>query len=332
MVNKYKTNIIKLLKLIISIIIIFYLLKYIKANSNTLSSFQFHFNYYYLIFSFIVLLIYFFNQLIIWHYLTKQNKCNINFSLSITSRAYSEFGKYVPGKVVGYAMLLYVYSKENQSKRLVAISMFYELLTSTLAASLVFLFSLFFTDINEFRKYRIIALSLMILFFIIIHPSILKYLSSFFFKIFKREQQPIDISYSQLLKIIMLYVLNFLIYGIAFMLFINSISPISFSNYIFITGTTIGAGIIGLFAVFVPAGLGVREGVMIFTLSFLITPAFAGIIALTTRIWMIFAEIFLLGLIILCSKIKRKVTKISNNIELPISNPVKQTIHNSHEN
>jgi len=76
----------------------------------------------------------------------------------------------------------------------------------------------------------------------------------------------------------------------------------------FITGATVGAGIIGLFAFFVPAGLGVREGVMVFMLSFLMPPAMAGIIALSSRIWLTFAEVFLFGIIyiILISCIGRR--------------------------
>ncbi len=217
---------------------------------------------------------------------------------------YSEFGKYVPGKVFGYAMLLYTYSKENRSKINVAFCMFFELLASVLAVSLIFLFSIFFINIPEFIEYRVDALILILFFFILIHPRILNYLSDISLKIVKREPVHLNISYFQLIKIVFLYILNFMVFGVAFVLFINSIYPVSFSDYLFITGTTAGAGLIGLFAIFVPAGLGVREGVLVFTLSLIIPPAFAGIIALTSRIWLTFGEVFLFGLVFGSSKTK----------------------------
>jgi hypothetical protein len=192
---------------------------------------------------------------------------------------------------------------------LVAFCMFFELLASVLAASLIFLFSLFFTEIQDFQKYRIIALFLLLVFFILIHPRILNYFIAIFLKIAKREPVKLNMTYYQLLKIISLYVANFMVFGIGFVLFINSIYPISFSNYLFITGTTAGAGLIGLFAIFVPAGLGVREGVMVFTLSLIIPPTFACIIALTSRIWLTLGEVFLFGLIFSFSKIKHKRTE-----------------------
>jgi uncharacterized membrane protein YbhN (UPF0104 family) len=222
----------------------------------------------------------------------------------------------VPGKVLGYAMLFYTYSKENKSITLVAFCMFFELLASVLASALIFLISLFFTDIHEFQEFRIVALLLLIFFFIMIHPKILNYFIAITLRIAKREPVQFNVSYIQLLKIIFLYMANFMIFGVAFMIFINSIYPASFSNYLFITGTTLGASLIGLFAIFVPAGLGVREGVMVFTLSFILPPAFAGIIALTSRLWMIFGEVLLLGLIFGFSKINRKKNKAFPHKEL----------------
>ena len=303
MIKRYKSGIILLIKAIIAITIIFFIIRYIKINLKGLNSFEFRFNYYSLAISFLILLIYIINQSFLWNYITVQNKCNIDFKTSIKYRVYSEFGKYVPGKVFGYAMLLYIYSKANQSKTLVAFCMFFELLASVLAATLIFLISVFFTEVPVFEKYRIIAVIFLVLFFILIHPKILNYFSGVIIKIAKREPLKLTVSYIQMLKIIFLYVLNFMVFGVAFVIFINSIYPVLFSNYLFITGTTAGAGLIGLFAIFVPAGLGVREGVMVFTLSMIIPPGFAGIIALTSRIWMTLAEVFLLGIIYVFSKI-----------------------------
>ncbi len=302
--SKKKDIILLILKTTISIIIIFFIAKYIKSNANALKDFKFEINYNYLILSFIILLVYLFGQYLLWLYLTKQNRCNLTFSKSIILRAYSEFGKYVPGKVLGYAILLHEYSKAGKSKVRLSFSMFLELLAGVLAAALLFIISLFFSEIQEFRIYRFGALFLLILFFVLVHPRIINYFTSWIFKITRREPVLLDITYLSLLKTILLYTLNFMVFGIAFILFIKSFYDVSFSDYLFITGTTAAAGLIGLFAIFVPAGLGVREGVLVFTLSFVMPPAMAGVIALTSRLWLTFAEIFLFGLIMGFSKIK----------------------------
>lgn len=310
MIQKYRRKVFQFIKIIVSTVIIIFIVRYVKINGNTLKDFEFHFNYFYLTISFIILLIYIFNQFGLWYFITIQNQCSISFSNSIATRAYSEFGKYIPGKVFGYAMLLYAYSKANQSKKLIAICMFFELLASVLAVTLIFILSVFFTDVSVFEKYRIFALSLLVLFFVLIHPKILNYFSDIFLKIVKREPVQLKVSYIQLLKLVLLYAANFMVFGVAFVIFINSIYPVAFSNYFFITGTTAGAGLIGMFAIFVPAGLGVREGVLVFTLSFVMPPALAGVIALTSRLWMTFAEVFLMSLIFGFSKFKSKRTDL----------------------
>lgn len=288
-----------IIKLTTALIIVFFIVKYIKSNADALKDFQFEINFYFLILSFFILLLYLFNQFILWFYITKKNKCNLAFSTTIFLRSYSEFGKYVPGKVFGYAILFHEYSKGNKSKVQLSFSMFLELLASVLSAALLFIISLFLTDIQEFKIYRFTALALLILFFILINPCIINYFTSWIFKITSREPVMLDISYLDLIKMILFYAMNFMIFGFSFMLFIKSFYDVSFSDYPFITGTTAAAGLIGLLAVFVPAGLGVREGIVVFALKFIIPPYFAGIISLTSRIWIIFGELFLYNSILL---------------------------------
>lgn len=303
MTSKRKKYILTILKATIALLIIFFIIKYIKSNATTLEDFEFELNYFYLFVSFLILLLFILSQYILWHFITRHNKCNLAFLKSIKLRAYSEFGKYVPGKVLGYAILLQEYSNEGKSKLQLSFSMFIEMLSSILSAALLFLVTLFFTDIQEFRIYRFTALALLILFFLLIHPRIINYFTSWIFKIANREPVLLNISYLDLLKMIFLYALNFMIFGFSFILLIKSFYDVNFSDYIFITGTTAAASLIGLFAIFVPAGLGVREGVLVFTLSLILPPAIAGIIALTSRLWLTFAEIFLFGLIFIYSRI-----------------------------
>jgi glycosyltransferase 2 family protein len=309
MIQKNKDRLLKLIKSIISIIIILFIVRYIKANFSVLINLEYHINYFFLIISFIILSIFLFNQFILWYYITKQNGCNLSFSKSIISRAYSEFGKYVPGKIVGYAMLFYIYSKAKKSKILVSYSMFFELLASVLAALLIFLFSLFFTNIQALQNYRIAALILLLVFFVLIHPKILNYFVAICLKIAKREPLEISFSYYQLLRIVLLYVVNFMVLGVGFVLLVNSIYPLSISNILYVTGSTAMAGLIGLFAIFVPAGLGVREGILTLALKVIMPLTFAGVISLASRVWLVLGEILLFFLIFIYNLYLKKVTK-----------------------
>jgi len=63
---------------------------------------------------------------------------------------------------------------------------------------------------------------------------------------------------------------------------------------------------LGLIAIFAPRGLGVREGALVYLLSFVMATPVAVIISILTRIWMILIEIGLIGVIYLFRKFQRQ--------------------------
>jgi len=103
-----------------------------------------------------------------------------------------------------------------------------------------------------------------------------------------------------------LFICTWLIFGWAFYFFINSFYALSVEHYFFITGAFAIAGIIGFVSVFAPAGLGVREGVLIFTLSLVLTTAMSSLISLISRLWMTLSEILLLLIVFALDLIFRK--------------------------
>jgi uncharacterized membrane protein YbhN (UPF0104 family) len=66
---------------------------------------------------------------------------------------------------------------------------------------------------------------------------------------------------------------------------------------------------LGLIAVFAPMGLGVREGILVYFLSYLMPSAVAVVISILTRLWMTFIEIGLIGMIYLVGKFRQGVGK-----------------------
>jgi uncharacterized membrane protein YbhN (UPF0104 family) len=100
-----------------------------------------------------------------------------------------------------------------------------------------------------------------------------------------------------------------LVFGLAFYFFIGSFYPFSFENYFFITGAFSIAGLIGFVAVFAPAGLGVREGVLVFTLSMIFPSAIAAIISLISRLWMTICELIVLLIVFVTSYLKNRREK-----------------------
>lgn len=283
--------------------IFFFIGKYIYQNIGTLGDFNFHFNILRLSISFLLIIGSLFGQACVWHYITFTDKSAIPFAESLTSWAYSIFGKYIPGKVFGYAMLIYMYSKKGIAKERIAFCALFEIIAPLIAASFIFLISLFFIDIPIFRKYQYLVIVLLLVLFILIHPHILGFLLNRILPLFKRERIKMNIGYFHILIIVFFYIVIALIAGLAFYFFISSFINISFGYYFFLTGTFALSGIIGFLAFFAPAGLGVREGVITLALSEILPPSVAGVISLSSRIWITIGEILFLLIIVLLNKI-----------------------------
>lgn len=278
---------------------------YIYQNIGELKKYSISFNFTFIILSFLFVVIYLFNQYLIWHILTLINKCNIDFKESLYYRVLSEFGKYIPGKIYGYALLLYEYGSRNKSKATIAYCMFLEFLCSSLASIIVFLCSLLFLDFKIEMNLRIIAIVLLFIITVCIHPKILEALVNKVLFLFKKELINISTSYFQILKIVCLYIINLVIFGFSFFFLIKSIYPIELKYFLFLAGSTALAGIIGLLVIIIPSGLGVREGILTLALKQVIPGTIAGIISIISRIWLTIGEISIYSIILIVSKLRK---------------------------
>jgi hypothetical protein len=233
-----------------------------------------------------------------------KSNCSIDFGKTITARVKAEFGKYVPGRALGLAIILYRYDKEHRSKRLVSFCLLFEYIATLLGAIIVFLISIYFVDIDAFKKYQPLALCFVMCFTILIHPVLLEFILNKIFKLVKYEEIKVEITYADMLKIVLCNVMNWLLLGMAMFFLINAVYSLSFNDVLFVIASFSLASFFGLIALITPAGLGVRESILIIVLSILIPKSIAGVIAVLSRLWLLLAETILFCLVIVLYKIK----------------------------
>jgi uncharacterized membrane protein YbhN (UPF0104 family) len=75
---------------------------------------------------------------------------------------------------------------------------------------------------------------------------------------------------------------------------------------LFLTGALAISSTLGLIALFAPSGLGVREGALVYLLSFMMATPVAVIISVLTRIWMTLIEIGLIGVVYLLRQLRKR--------------------------
>lgn len=96
-------------------------------------------------------------------------------------------------------------------------------------------------------------------------------------------------------------VLTWLVQGAGCWLLAASLTDVPLSLMPYLTGAFAVAGMAGIYAVFAPSGIGVREGVLVLTLAPLLGAGPAAALALLARVWITVAELCaaLLGALVL---------------------------------
>lgn len=256
---------------------------------------------------FISILFYFLYKLTLaslWHYMTKLNDAAISYPKAVMAYLYSILGKYIPGKVFMLLARIPAYEEKGIKIGKVTICFFLENICTLLGAAFLFLISLFFFPNDILSDYKWVTIGLVIVFFICINPKIINFFLGIIEKITKKEGLVIPISYTQMLKVIVLFILNWIVLGIGFYMLTCSIYPVPGSKFLYISGIYGLSCIIGILAVFSPSGIGVREGVLLVGLGIIMDSEYAMIISIISRLWATVAELILIGIAFVIKKVQ----------------------------
>jgi uncharacterized membrane protein YbhN (UPF0104 family) len=302
---KTKTILFNVLKVLIFVVIFYFIARLFYHNINELRKIDFNFNALSLISAIALFIIYKINLAFLWHYITKKNNCSISIRKAIISWFYSTLGKYIPGKVFMLGGRIYFYNREGASKKKVLFCFLVENICTVLGAALLFFISMLFLRNPDLIQYRYPVIGLIIVFFIIIHPAILTRIINLPLRIFKKEQIELRMRYLDMLLLVLLYTVNFLIVGCGFYMLTNSVYPVTANEFFYVSGTFGLAAVLGILALFAPSGIGVREGVIIIALRFVIPEAAALVVSIISRLWASATELLLIGIAYIYARIRR---------------------------
>lgn len=204
----------------------------------------------------------------------------------------SQTGKYVPGKV---AVLLVRFDIcDTDRKSALTMASFIEYTASTAAAMIWILLALIYAPQELFPMfYQYFAIAGLIVLMLFLWPPLLKKISGFLLRVFKREAIQQIPTYPAMLAFTGLYLVPPLFHGLAISAAIAALTPFDARYFFLVTGIYQAAGLIGMAAFFAPGGLAVREGVLLILLPMLFP--FAQILAVTViiRLINVVVEMFL---------------------------------------
>ena len=232
----------------------------------------------------------------LWHYITPLNVCDINYFKAITAYLYSIPGKYIPGKVFMLLARIPAYEEAGVPIRKVTICFFLENICTLLGASFLFLVSLLFFPNDLLADYQWATAALVVVFFICINPKIINFFLRILEKVIHKKDMEIPITYGEMIKVVLMFIGNWVIVGVGFYMLTCSIYPIPMSEMLYSAGIFGLSCIIGILAIFAPSGLGVREGILVLGLGLIMPEEYAVLISIVSRLWMTVSELALIGI------------------------------------
>jgi glycosyltransferase 2 family protein len=280
------------LQFAIVIIVLFFFIRYVYKNWSLVSQFHWEFNYFWLFFSLFLVFTNFMIMLQIWRKLLALLERSLGFRKAFKIWFYSSLGKYVPGKLWSVLGMVYMCEREGISRTA-------SLTSAILNQALNIIGGLFLVVLLSGTKFfgsvpRILYLPIILIFVFFLYPPVMEKALNFGLKWLKKEQIKFELSFGQTLLFTLFFMLTWVLYGLAFNLFIKSLTDCSLRLLPFLTSAFAFSYIVGFLSIFVPGGLGVREGVLILSLSTYFPVPVATLVALLSRLWMTAVE--LLGL------------------------------------
>ena len=298
-----KAKMMKCCKVIFMILVVFFLGKYFVSNYEDIKALDIQLDWKIFVLSMLLYFVYKLTLSCLWHYITYLNGANIRLRDAVVAYLYSILGKYIPGKVFMLAARIPPYDEKGVPMRKVTICFLLENVCTLLGAAFLFLISLFFFPNDILSDYKYVTIGLVIAFFICINPKIINFFLRIVGKVMKKDDMEIPMSYLDMIKVVLLFILNWIIVGTGVYMLVVSIYPVPASELLFVGGVYGLAAIIGILAIFTPSGLGVREGIIAIGLALVMPEEYVVIVSLISRLWATIAELILIFCAFLVKKL-----------------------------
>ena len=287
---KLETKVIKVfLKFFIVAVILFFFIRYVYENWRVVSLYQWQFKYGLLAVSFGLVFLNFLFFIQIWRNLLQKLSSKLPFKKAFKIWFYSNLGKYVPGKIWSVMGMVYMCEKEGIPKAATLSSAILNQLLNIIGGLILVLILSGTKFLSGMSK--LYYLPLILVFVISLYPRVMEKILNWGLKKLKKEPVKVNLSFKENLFFTLLFMLAWGVYGVAFNIFIMSLTDSPLSNWPFLTSIFAFSYIIGFLSIFVPGGFGVREGILVYYLSSYFPLPVATLIALLSRLWMTAVEL-----------------------------------------
>ncbi|NOR44735.1 MAG: hypothetical protein GQ534_04040 [Candidatus Delongbacteria bacterium] len=284
---------IKVAKLLLLALVLFFVVKNIVDNFSNIKDIDLsNLNYGYVLPALLVTIVSLFIPVFAWKYLLGTLGGNLKISKAMRIWFISNLGRYIPGKVWQISGLIILSGKEGVTKKVSSVSVIY----SQIVANLIGLSLGMFLFVKDEEKTTHTLMFVGVLIALAILPFVINKLAISALSILKKPKETFEISYGKFIVYVFMQLINWIVMGLAFVLFINVFTELSIFEHPTALLILPISWTLGLLAIFAPGGIGVREGIMTVYLSMFISPGLAAVIPWIYRIWLTAFELLLAGI------------------------------------
>ena len=285
-----KNNIIKVIGIVLAVIILWYMVKAFVSNWSQIQPYLANIKPVWFVLSVILYAITFLMTGNNWSYLLHQMDESATQTEYLNIHMVSALARYIPGGIWNIVGKAYMCTQKNVDKGATTVSMVLEYVFQIVSSAL---FLLFFVPV-ALRKYLgnvgVVLVFILVILAIFIMPYVINIGIKVVAKIMKCDYEAIHLEKKYIYKILLRYVIVWLITGISVIMLAYSFTEITPLQGVYLMLSYPISWVVGFLSPS-PNGMGVREGVFGILLGSSYQSELILLITLTSRIWTIIGEI-----------------------------------------
>jgi glycosyltransferase 2 family protein len=275
---------------VVVLVVAFFLVRSIYRQWGAVTQFQWSLRWDLLLLSAILVWLDFVILILLWRLILVQvGNRRLRFWRAYRVWFLSNFGKYVPGKVWALMGMVYLLKDEGYAAAPVLVSAVLNQALSIVSGSILAVIVLgvgAFGGLPPWFLVAIVAIAALAL-----YPPFLQRLINLGLRWVRRDPVEIPLSFGTIAILFICYLGTWIIYGGAFWLLLVSIGVPAAGSIMKIVAIFTASYLVGFLALFVPGGLGVREGALALLADPILPTGLAAPVAVLSRIWLTVTEL-----------------------------------------
>lgn len=280
-----------ILAVLVIAVVFFFLGRGLWTNWRRIPFDQLQFDYRFVILSYICMIAYFSVSAFAWVRLLAVYGTGLSFLRSFQIIATSQLGKYVPGKIWFALGRMYLAKRLGVPERISIITMTLETLLLLITGTMIGVLTVAAPWVHNLTLRSFLAALVLLAGLGLLHPRAFGRFVDFAMRRLRRESVEMNLTYSGILLLVVVYCVCWFFPGLGFFLMVKSFYDVGVVEAPLFIGVFAVAWLAGFVTVLAPSGLGVREGVMTSLLAPHMPISMAIIVALVARVWGTLAEV-----------------------------------------